>query len=376
MAEQQTDKLLMKDGLNQAAIEHIAQIFTQAWPEFPAKDFIAYACQDLEALELKQRIQQIIHALGKVLPQPFKHSVPMLEGFARHWQVADPESSLRGFPAWAVTDYIAEFGLEQPELALPLLKQFTPLFSSEFAIRPFIIQHFELTQEHLQQWVSDDDEHVRRLVSEGTRPRLPWGQQLPALIKDPAPSLPLLDQLVDDESEYVRRSVANHLNDIAKDHPQLVIEVCQRWHQTPGKKRDWVIKHATRTLVKQGLPEVFELLGYEADPQLSAEIQLDQTQLVLGDSLEFAVQLKPERKGSQKLVVDYAIHHMKANGELSAKVFKLKSLSLKQPETLAKKHAIKKITTRRYYTGQHKLEVLINGRAVAEKSFWLDVPED
>lgn len=376
MAEQQIDKLLMKDGLNQAAIEHIAQIFTQAWSEFSAEDFVVYACQDLEALELKQRIQQIIQALGKVLPQPFEHSVPMLEGFARHWQVADPDSSLRGFPAWAVTDYIAEFGLEQPELALPLLKQFTPLFSSEFAIRPFIIQHFELTQQHLQQWASDDDEHVRRLVSEGTRPRLPWGQQLPALIKDPTPSLPLLDLLVDDESEYVRRSVANHLNDIAKDHPQVVIEVCQRWHQAANKKRDWVIKHATRTLVKQGLPEVFELLGYDANPQLSAEIQLDQTQLVLGDSLEFAVQLMPERKGSQKLVVDYAVHHMKANGELSAKVFKLKSLSLKQPETLAKKHAIKKITTRRYYTGQHKLEILVNGRAVAEKSFWLDVPED
>lgn len=375
MADKASEKMLMKDGLNLAAIEHLALIFTRAWPEFSAQKFIDLASNQLDTLELKQRIQQIIKALGQVLPQPFNQTVPVLEAFSQHWQVADSESSLRGFPAWAVTDYVAEFGLNHPELALPLLKKLTPLFSAEFAIRPFIIQHFETTYEYLQQWQHDEDEHVRRLVSEGTRPRLPWGQQLPALIHDPSASLPLLDHLVDDDSEYVRRSVANHLNDIAKDHSHVVIEVCRHWNEVSSVKRDWVIKHATRTLVKQGLPEVFPLLGYDPEPKLKAQVMLEQDNVTLGESLSFSVHLQPEVKGSQKLVLDYAIHHVKANGELSPKVFKLKNLSLTKAQTLQKKHAIKKITTRRYYSGEHKLELLVNGQPVAEQNFYLTVPD-
>ena len=379
--------MLMKEGLNQAAIRHLSQVFNRIWPEFDQQGFLFLALQDLEQRELKQRLNQIIHALQHTLPVSFPDAVPVLEGFSRAWQVADPDSPLRGFPAWAVTDYVAVAGIESPEYALPVLKKLTPLFSAEFAIRPFLIRYPELTLNYLQSWLKDSDEHVRRLVSEGTRPRLPWGQQLKAFIQDPSPCLPLLHHLACDKSEYVRRSVANHLNDIAKDHPQLVISHChiireasvmrQQVHypasKEPEPEIDWVIRHATRTLVKQGMAEVFPLLGYDDNPQLSVELQLSQNRIRLGDTLEFSVQLTPEQKGKQKLVLDYAIHHVKANGSLSAKVFKLKNLALEQASTINKQHRIKPISTRRYYSGQHKLEILINGQSVAEAGFWLDV---
>ncbi len=375
MAEQ----ALMKEGLNAAAITHLAQVLQRAWPAFPAEDFIRLCCQPLEQLELKQRIRHVIQVLQQTLPAEFEGAVPVLEAFARHWQPADSTSPLRGFPVWPVIDYVAEAGLHQPELALPLLKTLTPLFSAEFAIRPFILAHPELSYRFLHQWLEDDNPHVRRLVSEGTRPRLPWGQQLKPLISEPTPNLPLLNALVDDDSDYVRRSVANHLNDIAKDHPLWVVDCCRRWQSEADsgnrQRRDWVIRHATRTLVKQGLPEVFQLLGYEAEPALAVELSSVTEQLTLGDTLAFNLTLTPQKAGAQKLVVDYVIHHVKANGALSPKVFKLKNLVLTQPLELSKQHAIRAITTRRYYSGQHLLQILVNGRVMAEQSFRLHLPE-
>jgi 3-methyladenine DNA glycosylase AlkC len=238
------------------------------------------------------------------------------------------------------------------------------------------MQHTELTLQRLEHWCRDPDEHVRRLVSEGTRPRLPWGPRLPQFIADPSPVFRLLEKLKDDPGEYVRRSVANNLNDISKDHPEAVIACCRRWQKTPTKERSWVIRHATRTLVKAGHPDIFGLLGYTEDPCIKLlSMNVAPKKVRLGDPLQFSLKLKSESKSIQTVVVDYAVHHIKATGKTNAKVFKFRTLEMAPGETvaLAKRHTIKLITTRKYYPGKHAIEILINGKTFGKSGFTLSV---
>jgi hypothetical protein len=214
---------------------------------------------------------------------------------------------------------------------------------------------------------------VRRLASEGSRPRLPWGMRLPQYIHDPEPLRAILQKLKADESLYVRRSVANNLNDISKDNPEWMINLCESWVADSNEHTDWIVKHALRSLVKAGDVCVFPLLGYAAKPAVVAsEIQLDKKQIKLGNSIEFSCALSGG-KSAQNLVVDYVIYFMKANGKLAPKVFKLKNILLAKNETIAitKTHSFKPITTRRYYTGLHQLAIQVNGKEVARTDFYL-----
>ncbi len=368
---------LMKEGLSGPAIDRIATAFHQVDSTFPVKKFKKLAHSGLEALELKARVHHIIAALHAVLPKPLEESAPLFFAVKQHWDYGDSNDSLKGFAAWPIIDYIASHGLNHPELALPLLKHLTPLFSAEFALRPFLTHHPKISYTTLQQWLSDDDPHVRRLVSEGSRPRLPWGTQLPQYIENPAPVLALLESLKDDPSDYVRRSVANSLNDISKNHPDLVIQTCQRWQKKASPERLWIIRHATRTLIKAGHPGSFALLGHTANPQLlPPQLQLDKKQLAVGESLSFNVTLHSSVQQPQSIVLDYAIHYVKANGQSSPKTFKLKSFTLAPGERLTISHtrSFKEITTRRYYPGDHTLELLINGSSAGKKQFLLTAP--
>ena len=355
---------LMKDRLGAEAVERIAASLAKASPGFPRQAFIDDALNGLQALELKERVRHIIDVLNRHLPAGFEEAAVILSKVDK----------LEGFAAWPIIDYVGEHGLDHPEKALETLKDLTGLFSAEFAIRPFIIQHFELTFRYLENWCSAPNEHVRRLVSEGSRPRLPWGQRLPQFIKDPAPVIQLLEKLKDDPSEYVRRSVANNLNDIAKDHPDAVIALCRRWqkHATPG--RAWIIRHATRSLVKAGHPEVFVLLGYTEAPRLAFQsLEVFPEEVRLGEAIGFRFKLQSTHSKPQTIVIDYAIHHMKANGQTSPKVFKFRTLKLAPGETvvLSKQHAIKPITTRKYHSGVHAVEILINGKTFGRGNFIL-----
>lgn len=364
----------MKDGLGTQAIERITTAFSRADAGFPAAEFRQRAHAGLEELALKERLRHLITALHAVLPAGFEQNAALLFAVKQHWDHGDSGDPLRGFAAWPVIDYVASHGLNHPKLALPLLKHLTPLFSAEFALRPFLIHHFETSHATLQQWLHDDDAHVRRLVSEGTRPRLPWGQQLPQFIRDPAPVVALLEALKDDPSDYVRRSVANNLNDIAKDHPDLVIQTCQRWQQDASQQRHWIIRHASRTLIKAGHPGSFALLGHTATPKLAPpELRLERKELRLGESLNFSVTLHSQSRQPQSIVVDYALHYMKANGQTKPKIFKLRSFTIAPGETLTLTHkrSFKQITTRRYYPGQHALELLINGASAGKSTFLL-----
>ena len=369
---------LLKNGLSNAAIGRIGQALAGLQPKFNQALFQQKALQGLEALELKERVTHIITVLHEFLPSDFAKTAKLLKRLPTLWDRGPADDPLRGFAAWPLIDYVGTHGLEHPEIAFDTLEKLTELFSAEFAIRPLLLAHPEIARRYLNEWSVHSSEHVRRLASEGTRPRLPWGIQLKPFIENPKPNVPLLDTLKNDPSLYVRRSVANHLNDIAKDHPDTVIELCKKWcTQNAPEEVRWVIRHATRTLVKAGHPEVFPLLGYSEKVAIKKPtITLSSSKLTLGDSLSFSLNIQSQSTAPQKLVIDFALHLVKANGRRQAKVFKLKSLELapKQLCQLTKVHPIKPISTRKYYSGTQVLEILVNGKGVAECEFELRVP--
>ncbi len=242
-------------------------------------------------------------------------------------------------------------------------------------MRAFIEAHPGLTFATLATWARDPSEHVRRLASEGSRPRLPWGLQLKGLIADPSPALPLLRVLQDDESEYVRRSVANHLNDIAKDHPAIVAEWLEEHLPGASPERRALLKHASRTLIKRGDARILKAWGLGQKLRGEAGLTVAPKRVALGDSIELGVVLTSNARKTQKLVVDYAVHHVKANGGTTAKVFKgwVLELGAGEKRLLRKRHSLKLITTRRYHAGRHAVDLLVNGEMVASAAFDLRI---
>jgi 3-methyladenine DNA glycosylase AlkC len=361
------ERQLMKDGLGPEAIRRIAAGLRHADPKFPVDKFREKALQGLDRLELKDRVRHVIGVLHGFLPAKFEDAAHVLGKLPDVWVHGAPNDPLRGFAAWPVIDYVGVYGLDDPRTALPLLKRLTPLFSAEFAIRPFLKKHQQLTLDYLEGWVYDDSMHVRRLVSEGTRPRLPWGERLPAFIEDPTPVLRLLEELKDDPEEYVRRSVANNLNDIAKDNSKTVVAICAKWMERPTDERAWIVRHACRTLVKEGDKDALRILGFHGDTQVSVDqLTVDKQAVSVGAAVTFSFQLHSNAKLEQRLVVDYAVHLVKANGQARPKVFKLKNLRLAPGETvqISKAHSFKAITTRSYYPGAHRFDLLVNGDVV------------
>ena len=372
-----------KNLINTDLVQQAAKCLQQVAPDFDAPGFVRLACHDLESLEMKARALHICAALQATMPTDFVQAAAQLEA-----ALAPPEAGeamaqlhgltegLRGWILWPVGEYIARCGLAHPARALQTLHALTQRFTAEFAIRPFIEHQPELCFTTFARWVSDDSAHVRRLVSEGSRPRLPWGQQLKALIRDPGPSLPLLEALQDDASPYVRRSVANHLNDIAKDHPKLIAQWLKlHLPQAPAERRA-LLKHASRTLIKAGDPAVLKAWGLGGRFVGQATLKLRPTRVQLGEQLQLSLHLQSGSNRAQSLAIDYAVHHVKADGSTSAKVFKGWVLQLPAQGTiqLEKNHSMRLITTRRYYSGRHMVTVHINGQVLAEGSFLLVMP--
>lgn len=365
---------LMKDGLGANAIKRIANSIALVVPGFNAKAFQKDAQRGLEALELKARVQHLIGVLHRHYDMPFKKLSKHLQDLPEVWDRGSAADNKAGFAAWPLIDYVAVHGLQHPKEALQTLEQLTPLFSAEFALRPFIQQHTDFTYAQLLQWCEHPSEHVRRLASEGSRPRLPWGMRLPQFINNPEPLVGILEQLKADESLYVRRSVANSLNDISKDNPEWMINLCESWLADAHEHTDWIVKHALRSLVKAGDARVFPLLGYAAKPNVTvSDLTLDKKRIAVGDSVGFSCTITGAKK-VQNLVVDYVVYFVKANGKLAPKVFKLKNIVLAENEaiTITKKHSFKPITTRRYYVGMHQLALHINGKEVARTDFYLN----
>jgi 3-methyladenine DNA glycosylase AlkC len=369
-----------KNLVNDALIKRAAAQLERADARFDGKALVKQVVPQLDALELKARAMCVADALERLLPPDFHDAADVLERALAPVAEVDGEElpkvagdGLSGWFLWAVGEYAARRGVAHPERALTLLHAVTQRFTAEFAIRPLIVAHPTLAYDTLATWVRDPSPHVRRLVSEGTRPRLPWGLQLKSLIANPSPSLPLLAALMDDPSEYVRRSVANHLNDIAKDHPGLIADWLEQHLPSASAERKALLKHASRTLIKAGHARVLHAWGIGATFKGSATLRLSPKRVAIGGAVTLALTVTSTARTTQRLAIDYRVHHVKADGRTTHKVFKGWTLELGPGETrqLTKQHAMKVITTRRYYPGVHAVDIQVNGAVVADASFRL-----
>jgi 3-methyladenine DNA glycosylase AlkC len=356
----------LKDSLyTQAAIEQLATAFHTVYADF---DEVAFLARVFDAqwggLELKERMRQVTVALHDSLPEDYRTALGII-------QQAVPVLNMRSFLTISFCDFVELYGLDDWEVSVPALAQFTEYGSAEFAVRPFILHDPERMLATMLEWSQHENPAVRRLASEGCRPRLPWGIALPNLKADPSPILPILEQLKADESEFVRRSVANNLNDISKDNPTVVVALLRRWweHHTPEMR--WIINHALRTLIKAGHPGALELLGYGTPEVAVANLVLEPNPVKLGDKLTLAFSIEAQGAEAQELMIDYVVHLLRANGKHNAKVFKLARRTLAPGETIdiTRKHSFAPVTTRKYYPGEHALEIQINGQRFAHQTF-------
>ncbi len=370
-----------KNLINAATVRAAGLHLQRAWGGFDRAGFERQALKGLADLELKARAMHLGDALQATLPADFSRAAevieaslapPLAEGEGVS-KARDDDAGLSGWVIWPLGEYVARRGLESPQRGLAALHALTQRLTAEWAIRPFIVRHPEFTFATLQRWTTDPSAHVRRLVSEGSRPRLPWGLQLKSLVQDPSPTLPLLRALQDDPSAYVRRSVANHLNDIAKDHPQRVAQWLAEHLPDATAQRQALLRHASRTLIKQGDAAVLRAWGQGAKLRGDAGLTISPRRIALGDGVTLEVALRSRARQPQSLVIDYAVHHIKANGSTSAKVFKGWTIELAASEhrVLRKGHPVKLITTRRYFAGEHRVDLLVNGQIAAQASFEL-----
>ncbi|MFZ5469806.1 MAG: DNA alkylation repair protein [Myxococcota bacterium] len=268
--------------------------------------------------------------------------------------------------------FVAERGLDHFDLSMRAQYELTKRFSAEGSIRPYIAQDPERTFAVLRKWASDDNAHVRRLVSEGTRLRLPWAMRVPWLDRNPDRVLELLELLKDDPTTLVRRSVANNLNDLGKVHPQLLVETCARWLEGASAERRALIEHALRSAVKRGDPAALRLLGFGKKPTVALEdVRIEPKKVVIGERVAVRFTLRSTARSSQSLLVDLAVHFVKANGNGSPKVFKLKRIDLppRGQVELATKVSLAVHTTRKPRPGTHAVDVLVNGVAIRAGTF-------
>lgn len=341
-------------------VELFGTVLKEVYPEFQSDDFVAAVCDnDWADRELKEKMRHTTLSLHKFLPKDYKKAVDILVSIV---------PKVTGFEAIVLPDYVEVYGLEHWDISLPALGELTKCGSSEFGIRPFLNKDLAGAMKYMTIWADDADFKVRRFASEGCRPRLPWAAGVPALKKDPGLILPILEKLKNDPEEFVRKSVANNLNDISKDHPELVLDICERWQGT-SKNTDWIIKHACRTLLKQGNKRAMLLFGF-ANPGLMevTNLSFSNNSPKIGEDINFSFELNLNIKQKQKVRIEYIVHFVKANGKPSPKIFQIKEVVMSPGKhEITKKHTFKNMSTRKHFPGKHKFDVVINGEVKAEK---------
>jgi len=358
VAKEKSDDANMqfKDLVNPGVLDELAAQVARVHRRFDKKAFVkAVLADNLEGRELKDRINTIARHLRDFLPPDYPKAVTLLVKMA---------PSVKGILNWVATSFVEQFGLDHPDDSIPALRELTKYGSSEFAVRPYVVRYQERMLAEMHTWAEDDNEHVRRLAAEGSRPRGVWTIHIDAFKRDPAPVLQILERLKADPSEYVRKAVANNLNDISKDHPDLVIRTALKWKKDGEKNTDWIVKHACRTLIKHGHPDVFAVFGYTANPKLQLEnLKLSAKSVRIGGEITFSFDLVSQAKTKQRLVIDYHVHFVKKSGKRSPKVFKLTEKSLGPGETITvtKRQSFADHSTRKHLPGDHTIEIFING---------------
>lgn len=343
----------------------IAGMISAVFSRFPKEAFVRDSLDGYAPLDLMPRGWKIARALRRHLPADYGEAVGILIKALGPKLDKTEGNGMAPFLYLPHVLFVAEFGLDHFEDSMRAQYELTQRFSAEFSIRPFLEKHSAVTLARLEKWTSDPSVHVRRLVSEGTRPRLPWAPRLRAFQADPRPVLALLERLKDDPELYVRRSVANNLNDIGKDHPAVLVDVSRKWLKNATAERRWLIGHGLRSAVKRGEAGALDVLGFGKTAEVTVrKVLITPQRPSIGKFVSIAFEVANTSAKRQSVLVDFRIHFVKANGGTSPKVFKLKILELapSQSERVGKIISLAEMTTRKHYPGKHAVDVLLNGR--------------
>ena len=354
----------LKNCYNDTFFEKLTQLIKQQDSPFNADEFkhdIYHG--DWDDYELKQRMRHITQCLNTHLSGGYEQKLNTLKPVSVHFNSYD---------AMFFSDFVEQFGLDHFDLSIQAMHHFTQYCTAEFAVRPFIEHYPEKMMNQMMQWTQSDNHHVRRLASEGCRPRLPWASALVKFKRDPSPILPILEQLKEDDSDYVKNSVANNLNDISKDHPELLVEIAQQW-KGKSKHTDWIIKHASRTLLKQAHPDIMSLYGYKKPTHITLNNFSCSPSLAIGEELNFSFNLNSSKEiGLCR--IEFALYFMKANKKQARKIFKISESNIKSKDkNYNKSFSFKPRSTRKLYAGKHSLAIIINGVEFESIDFELTV---
>lgn len=354
MAQKLKDRFFTEES-----ISAFAEVIQGQEPGFDAEGFKARLAEDsFSSLELMQMARRATEILRELLPGPYRRNMEILSGALPH---------VDGMEAFCLPTFVELYGLADWETSLPAMALFTTRVSAEFAIRPFILEDPKRAMAFLLELSREKHPNVRRFSSEGCRPRLPWAVALPAFKEDPTPILPILENLKDDDSTFVQKSVANNLNDISKDHPDLVLTTCERW-QGSSDAADWIIKRACRTLLKAGDTRAMVLFGFGSPEALGVgEIGLSKTTARIGEDLRLSFQLEVETEEAVKVRLEYAVWYVKARGKTSKKVFQIREAHYEPGiHEISRKLSFEDRSTRKHYPGDHRIVVVVNGVEKAE----------
>ncbi len=351
----------LKNMYSKNYLNDFADVFVKIYAKFNKSKFLDLVFDDeWDSRELKQRMRHISVSLHKVLPDNYKQSIEILKKAVSHFN---------GFLSMTFPDYVEVYGLDDYHTSIPALELFTQYGSSEFAIRHFIVKYPSKVMPQMLKWAKHKNHHVRRLASEGCRPRLPWAIGLPEFKKDPSEVIKVLELLKEDESEYVRKSVANNLNDISKDNPELAFKTAKKWF---GKnpRANWIVKHGMRGLLKKGNTDALKLFGFEGVEGIKiSDLSFDNDKIKIGDKITFGFKMKPAEE--QKIRLEYTIDFITSSGKLSKKIFKLTENIYEKGKIydFKKSHSFKDLTVRKHFKGSHTLAIIINGKKLADKKF-------
>lgn len=360
----------LKNIYTTSLLADYAQLLQKTWKPFAVQDFLAAVFDEgWKNLELKERTRHISEQLRRHLPPDYPRSLEILVETIQKLLTTSGEKMV--FEHGFVPDFVERFGLEDPDVSISAMETITRWSSAEFAVRPFLLRYPERMFGQMLVWSEHESAMVRRLSSEGFRPRLPWGMGVPVLKKDPAPILPVLEKLKQDPAETVRRSVANNLNDISKDHPDLVLQIAGRW-LGKSAETDWIVRHACRSLLKKGDATALAHFGFEKGLEGIEIRHFSFSKMVnIGGQLDFSFTLKNTSTTPANIRLEYAIDFITSTGKISRKVFKIKELAIMPTaETpISKKQSFKDFTTRKHFAGRHQLAILVNGKVLTEGDF-------
>ena len=353
----------LKDMFNKSYYKNLAVELNKTYQPFNTDTFIKDVMVNHDALSLNERLRNTSIILKKHLPADYKKSIEILS------QTIPQLNS--GYTTLVFPDFVGLYGHEHFTISMDALKHFTQFGSSEFAIREYLKHDFPKTIKIMEKWATDKNHHVRRLASEGSRPRLPWSFKLDSVIKNPEVTRTILETLKQDTELYVKKSVANHLNDISKDNSDWMLNTVSQWN-TQNPNTQWIVKHASRTLIKKGNKQSLSLFGFEKTAKVDlVNFKINKNKIKLGEVFEFSFDVISQKNKNQKLAIDYIIHYQKKLGEMSPKVFKLKEIELEGGNKIQiqKKHRFEDFTTRKHYSGKHAIEIVINGNTIVKKEF-------